>query len=487
VKAVERELKLEVPEAELVRVRAALAQAGSRPIAMRAIYFDTPQGHLRRAGIGLRLRREGGRWVQTLKAAGASALERLEDEVPLRARGERPPKLDVHRHAPEVVQLLLGALLPFGVGSAQLAPAYETRMRREVASVRRGMTGIELALDTGEIVAGGRKRPVRELEFELVEGDFAELLEEAAAWRSRHDLWISTASKAQRGSLLLAGEAHAAPARARAPVLGPKARLDEFASAVLRSCLDQVLANAGEVAAGSEQDEHIHQLRVGLRRLRTALREVPPLRAEGERFAPVLERVFRKLGERRDRAEVLRRITPLLEAERAPAVHLPEAAEAVDVGALVREPAFQDALMHLLARAESPAGGDARARRAMRPRLRKLYEQVVRDGRRFDQLDEPRQHRVRKRLKRLRYLAEFLQPVIGGKDLDRFLEALEPAQEALGRYNDGLVAQRLCQPLAGEQAGMALAVQWLAAQRPAEIRACRAALRKLAKVHTFRA
>lgn len=484
--ATEREVKLEIPEAELGRVRKALAALGSEPIAMRAIYFDTPQRHLRQAGIGLRLRREGSRWVQTLKAGGASALERLEDEVPLAARGAKPPKLDLHRHAAPVVRQVLASLLPFGVGSDALAPAYETRMRREVARLWRGGTEIEIALDVGEIRAGAGRRKIRELEFELVEGEFAELLAEAAHWRSRHDLWISTASKAQRGGLLAAGQAHGAPVRASDPRLSSKPRLDEFASAVLHACLAQVLANAGEIAAGSQDDEHVHQLRVGLRRLRTALREIPGLREESRRHAPVLERVFRKLGERRDRAEVLGKVAPVLEAAGLPPLRLgTRVDDEADLAALVREPGFQDALFRLLALAERPACGGERARRAIPPRLEKLFGQVSRDGRRFASLREAQQHRLRKRLKRLRYLAEFLGPVFRGRELARFLKAIAPAQDALGRYNDGLVAQRLLQEAASEQPGAALALEWLQARRPEELQACRKTLRELAKVHRF--
>ena len=47
--------------------------------------------------------------------------------------------------------------------------------------------------------------------------------------------------------------------------------------AVLRNALRQVLANASEVAEGSESPDVIHQAHVGLRRLRTALRELAPL------------------------------------------------------------------------------------------------------------------------------------------------------------------------------------------------------------------
>src|SRR5207237_265256 len=80
-----------------------------------------------------------------------------------------------------------------------------------------------------------------------------------------------------RGRLLAegrtAGEAvHAEPLR-----YPRKASSGEVVRSVLASCLAQVIGNASELAAGSEDEEHVHQLRVGIRRLRTALRELQPL------------------------------------------------------------------------------------------------------------------------------------------------------------------------------------------------------------------
>ena len=67
----ETELKFQVPPESVAAVRAAMAKAAPRRQHLRATYFDTAEGELAKAGIALRLRQEGARRVQTLKARGA--------------------------------------------------------------------------------------------------------------------------------------------------------------------------------------------------------------------------------------------------------------------------------------------------------------------------------------------------------------------------------------------------------------------------------
>ena len=79
----EIELKFLVPQPSRVSVAAELAR-GSRSLdrtSLAASYFDTDDRRLARAGMAWRLRREGRRWIQTLKAGTANALERFEHEV----------------------------------------------------------------------------------------------------------------------------------------------------------------------------------------------------------------------------------------------------------------------------------------------------------------------------------------------------------------------------------------------------------------------
>ncbi|MGZ5846177.1 MAG: CHAD domain-containing protein, partial [Ramlibacter sp.] len=128
-----------------------------------------------------------------------------------------------------------------------------------------------------------------------------------------------------------------------------------------------------------------------------------------------------------------------------------------------------------------PAPGKGRARKPLRRGLQRLWRQVVRDGARFTALDETLQHRVRKRLKRLRYLADFAQPLFPGPGQRAFLADLKPVQDARGSYNDALMALSAYRAMAQADAKALFGVGWLTARREPLARACEKSLRRLAR------
>jgi len=93
---VEIELKFRIPAEHVAAVRRALTTATAKQMRLAARYFDTAAQDLARAHLALRLRREGRLWVQTLKAEGATPLQRLEHNVPL--LGAPPASVAVALH-----------------------------------------------------------------------------------------------------------------------------------------------------------------------------------------------------------------------------------------------------------------------------------------------------------------------------------------------------------------------------------------------------
>lgn len=497
----EFELKFQVDPQHRAAVEAAVARGRSHVERLRARYFDTADGALAAERLVLRLRKEGQAWRQTAKAPTDSLLERHEHNVDLPPAGARDvplPSIDRHEGTP-VGDLIRDACRKAGHDPAtvELVPLYGTDVRRTTREMRTGDALVELAFDRGEVRAGEHAHALCELEIELKNGSPRSMLELAQRWRNRYELWLDTVSKSVRGQRLAQGTRFGDAVKARAPELHNDLDGPEVFRAVLKTCLAQILPNASEVAAGSTDAEHVHQLRVGIRRLRTALREMAVLApAVDPAWDPALTDAFRALGQRRDRDHLTQTVQPQLEAVGAPPVDWTGSASALpDPRDVVRGPAFQSVLMNLIAASlpvEAMDEIDREAaqytgppREALRERLAKLHRQVTRDGRRFEDLEPAAQHRVRKRLKRLRYLGEFVAPLFGTREAKRYLKQLEPAQDALGMHNDNAVAIGAYRENAAHDGQAWFAVGWLSAQQPASAAECRKALDKIADARPF--
>jgi len=263
-----------------------------------------------------------------------------------------------------------------------------------------------------------------------------------------------------------------------------------FVQQAVAACLDPVLRHARDVAAGSQEPEHVHQLRVGLRRLRTALRELPELNARLDPgWEPVLAHTFRELGQHRDQAllasktgqALLRAGAPALDAD-APAPGSP--------AALARARPLQQALNALRAFTQETPGPEAWAfdgdtLEAVGVRLDKLHRQVRKAAKRFAELPAEDQHAVRKRLKRLRYLAEFVAPAYRASKVSAYFDALKPAQDALGEHNDEATALDHFRARTPGHPEAWFAVGWLTARQEVTARAAAQALRRAGKVEPF--
>ncbi|MFT4268109.1 MAG: CYTH domain-containing protein, partial [Xenophilus sp.] len=364
----ETEFKLRIPPERLKAVEAALRRGAVETTRLQARYYDTAEGALAAAGVALRLRKEGRRWVQTAKAAGAGPVQRLEHNAELGAAAA-PALPDLARHAGTPVGERLAQVLA-QAGEAPLVQTYGTDVRRLTRIVRHAGATVELALDVGRVVApapqGGppRAAPICELELELLSGPVSGLAALAALWAQRHGLWLSTVSKAERGERLMQGDPPPRPAKAAppdfAPFVAPGHHAPDGAAvqrAVVAACLAQILPNAAEVAEGRGDAEVVHQLRIGIRRLRVALRELAAL-APG--FDPgweaPLAEAFRALGAQRDRELVLAEAWAALRQAGAPEIDLlPSADTSPSPADAVRAPALQAALVALAGFAASPA------------------------------------------------------------------------------------------------------------------------------------
>ena len=526
--AVEIELKFRIPPAQLAALRRAVATRSAQVQPLAAVYLDTAGEHLAQARTALRLRREAQHWVQTLKAEGATPMQRLEHNVVVaevlpdgaagagateaaRDAANQRPLLDIHRHDGTAAGAALQRLLA-KAGQPPLIERFATTVQRTRRVLRRGAALIELALDEGHIHAAGRQLVVCEIEFELLRGQPQALLDEAARWVQRFGLVLDVRSKSERGHLLAAGLHCSPPTQARTLHLPPKAALADALAALLANPLGQVLANASQLAdghslAGRNSAEHVHELRVGLRRLRSVLGaygllygslEGPsrsPLPAGLDpALAPALAALFHQLGPLRDANAMAQWLAPALRSAGAPLVDLPTqpgAASASHVNAVLCAPATQQlwlALLGLCQPVPAVAGGPGqvtakparRLRDALQPPLQALQHQVKQDAAAFATLDVAKRHRLRRRIKRLRYLLALTQTLWPAAPVARWLQRLQQAQGPLGAVQDAVVAQTAWQAAAALDGRAWFAVGWLVAHQQVLDPPCQQALARLA-------
>lgn len=491
----EIELKLMVPAAARAAVERAL-QAGRRTTAalprqhLAAAYYDTPDRRLALAGMALRVRKEGAGWVQTLKAGGPNAMERLEHNVPLRVPRGTHPIADPQRHADTVAGAALAAALAPRDGEAQapeLVELYRTDIQRRTRQTRTGGATLELAFDEGWIVAGDRRVPVCELEIELVRGAPQAVIEQARHWVQHHGLWLDTHTKAHRGDHL-ARAADPAPAKASFPVLAADITLDAAWRHVHAALLDALLDNASALTSDRATPEHVRALRVGLRRLRSTWKLFAPLGpAPLAHTREAVTQLFRELGHVRD-ADALVTLWPSLKAAGCPDLTLPGATGAPAAPELLRTPAVSLLWLDLLDIASqaptTSAATDVPAAQAINERLRRWHRRATRQAKAHD-LNDATLHELRKRLKRLRDGIELGLAFLPAKAAHRHLASLRSTQAALGAFNDLLVAQRLFQAALEHEPRAWFALGWLAARRPAALSAAEAAIRQWRRAAGF--
>ncbi|HEX4098762.1 MAG TPA: CHAD domain-containing protein [Caulobacteraceae bacterium] len=444
----ETELKFLVgpKAADELRAHPAL-KAPERTQHLRSIYYDTPGWRLHRERVALRLRDTGRGMVQTLKQYGGDgAFSRGEWER--KVRGDRID-LDALKDTPAAAALC--------DDDGELEPVFVTTVERNVRRCAEDGALIEVGYDVGELEAGDRRTPIQELELELKHGEPAALFALARRLAADVDIRLSFESKSERG-YRLADDAELEPRTSQIIPLDPKMSAAAAFKALAISCLGQAAANA-EILGDHARPEAVHQMRIGLRRLRAVMKAFEPMLpgTDGEAVDDELKWLAGELDHARN-------LDVLISSSYVRAV---QSLDATGFAALGRR------LLEAQTKAYRRAGSVARSRRCARlwleaaawieagdwtssddpiatrarekpiqafaaEALDHLRKVVRKRGRLWDRLDARGRHKLRIRAKRMRYAAELFSPLFrrdaGGRKA--FLGPLKQMQGCLGDLND---------------------------------------------------
>jgi triphosphatase len=518
----EVELKLRIPAAAAAKVLqhpavADVKRARARTTKLKSVYFDTPDRRLAGAGVALRLRQSGRDWLQTVKGpatdgSAAGLNERVECEWRLARSAKRPP-LDLHKLATTPYRRAIEKATRHAV----LAPVFVTRVERTTVPLRfADETTAQLSLDRGVVHAGERsgpgvaREPFIEIELELESGDATRLFDLALELSDDLPIAVETRSKAERGYDLVAPR-HAAAVSAE-PVIVPKdATAADAMAAIIRNCLRQVEVNADGVRGGDDP-EWVHQMRVGVRRLRCALAllrravspaVLQPLESELGWLAGVLGRVrdldVFALDTLAAIASASQRVANG-DATTAPIDLLASRTRALGAEARTQARTTIDSsrfaqlllatgrlasALSLESQADAPEGAPLRqpARIFAAERLKRRHRKLHRAAHDLDETSQ--RHELRIQGKKMRYAVEFFASLFPAKRGRAYRDALAKLQRVLGAVNDAAVATTLASEVAPDSTSAALVAGWAGAQAGTQDRQLARAWREFAQVKPF--
>lgn len=461
----EIELKLDCDPERLDGIARAVERYQRGPegaLDLKAVYYDTPDLALLRSGSVLRVRTDGTGRVMTLKARtpeNGKALERTEWMAPV--AGMEPDLALLGRELPSQL------FAPIAEGTLQ--PVFSTEVHRLTRMLETPLGVVELALDRGRIVAEGRSRAISEVELELKAGKTEAIFQLADELVSQGGLRPSIQSKSARGFDLALDRAPE-PARARPIGFPRKVKLEEVLNEILRTSVQHMMESRPAAEDGRDP-EGLHQHRVALRRLRSALdleRSLAPDSSRLKAFRDDARWLMAELNDARDwdvfvfetlpevsgacpSVEGFQSLGKVADRHRHEAHGRARAAIRDD-----RTSRFQIGLGLWIEQKAWRAGASSEAMGALsRParafalgRLEDLHRRVLKRGRRFENLTPAELHRLRIAVKKLRYAADFLYPLCGNsKDFRRHAGALSRLQDELGHSNDLSVVDRLVQAI----------------------------------------
>jgi inorganic triphosphatase YgiF len=431
------------------------ASPGASRRRLVSTYYDSPERELAQHSLILRVRKAGGRYVQTVKSAGANGASML-------GRGEWEDEVAGDRPDPDAAQS--GRLLPSEI-TGRLLPVFRTKvMRLAVPLAPAPETRIEAAIDRGNIRAAERDRsePISEIELELLDGPPSALYDVALRLLEVAPFRIEPRSKAERGYRLADGGRRPRASHFGGVEVRPEATGEDVLRSVGHACVTQILGS--EAAALAARPDGIHQMRVALRRLRAILsafgKLIPKARREPldaelrwltnalaaarnlDVFAGEMIQAAKQAKlERRGKATERRRREAYAAARRA-----------------IRSPRYTALLLRLMRWFDSsgwrgPAGEEVE--RLTRPvvelaplLLDRRRRKARKRSRGFAAQSPEQRHRLRIALKKLRYTAELFTGLYDAGAARQFTQWLKRLQDRLGAANDLQTGRKLVTELA---------------------------------------
>lgn len=482
----EIELKFQIPENKRESILKALQRKSVQHTQIQNLYFDNKKFDLFQHAVLLKQRLENDQWLQILKTVSHHSTAQFEIKELLSSNENKIlVEHDLkNKRIPKDIQKLIANI------ADQLQIQFTTQSERSSTLFNFQNSQIIVELDRGLMQVNQDQFEIYELRFKLKQGTIQDLISFILPRVKRYALWLDTRSHIQQG-FQYAQNLQETPAQLQIPLhLNKNDSTEQALKKVIHHCLQHLLPNSTAIASQQFNSEHVHQARVAIRRLRSALKTFSNWSQHIDlTWQNELTNLFRKLGTSRDLSMFYEELLPQLDALNAPKIQLERLPQHENhkLSDAFKSLNFASLVLSLIQFVYQDNHGQTSksVEKSIHKKLQQLHQSIQSDAENYLNLDIETQHRTRKRLKRLRYSIEFISSLYDQSSIKTYLKALKPAQDSLGKYNDLIVAENLLKPYVMTQPEVWFALGWIAAEKQNALIQSQQDLLHFAQIKTF--
>ena len=414
----------------------------SKTSSEQGVLFDSETLALRKRGISVTILRRGRSFVESIQ------------------RGEEPPSFRrVATQDPPAA--------PADQPDLLLVPIFDYRLTRAVSLVGGPRWQAEMTIEQGDVNGRHRRAAYCRVSFRLLDGNAAPLIALLQALAEKLPLRLMS-GRAWTAAFDCLRDRGPQPVKAKLPPLPEDCSNRQALRLIAHAGLEHLLANQDSLF-DSGDPEAIHQMRVALRRLRSALSLFKPMLndPQSQALRAELRWMQQTLGGARDGDVLLTEIVQPLERlyQFTPGyeglVERIEQMRQAERQAMLKEvaaPRFGQSLLRLACWIEEAGQGQAMAEEPVKSFAQSVIDRRYRQLRKrmadFLSLDEIGRHLCRIQAKKLRYAIEFFGKLMSDRGSQKFIAELAALQDGLGHLNDIAVGFRILQRI-GQQAEQA--------------------------------
>jgi len=496
-------LKLFIPNNKFEAIEKwIISKGGVRCQHLQAAYIDTPDLLLTLEGVELCLIKEGRQWVQTLKIVTDNSLARHEYDLICKVIRKKDPNWDLDRDLGHESWHLLKERFP-KLKVQELQICYRTDIWRRKALFKSSHGVFQCTLDRGTISTlfsnGTRAEPIQALEIQLIKGEPRIVLNHAQKMIKNYGVFIGTCNKNEYVFSLGSRVELSPPVKAKHIPLKGAGDICEIITRLIDSCMYQVLTNQSALNAQCQNSSvYLHQLRVGLRRLKVLFKYLAKYDVQiSDNGIEIFNRVFSLLGQYRNNDYVTDVLNPTLLSLGSSEIKLDDIAALPNPARITSDKDFQLLLIELMSFtlsqttpiAQSVAGQKNKEsiaifKKTLFKLLNSRFQFLADRAPNFSRLRVEEIHLMRKKMKFIRYSLEFFKDYCIKKPYQNFFSTLTTTLDYFGLFNDICVTIDRIERSTKNDSNLLFALDWLRSRQKRIHPLCGKGLKKLIQTET---